>query len=258
LIREAVREGASAILLGIGGSATNDIGLGALEVLGLRFSGPKGAVTDIAPAKWPDVNAVNGSLMKMPRILIACDVLNPLLGPDGAAAIYGPQKGLRPQDLSRMQAGMARMARLLCAFAGEKDTVIEEVCGGAAGGIGFGFRVVAGATYVPGFELVSRWLRLKEKVRSADVVITGEGRFDASSLQGKGPGSLCRWAMEAGKPSWVFAGQIAPELHDQNSRPDRQPQLRAISPADLPMEQALRRGPELLSEAIERAFSAVA
>lgn len=255
LIREAAREGASAILLGIGGSATNDIGLGALEVLGLRFSGAKGAVREITPAKWPDVNAVGGAVMKLPRILIGCDVLNPLLGPNGAAAIYGPQKGLRPQDLSRMQEEMARMAKLLCAFAGESDEVIDEACGGAAGGIGFGFRVVVGAGYVPGFDLVSRWLRLKEKVSAADVVITGEGRFDASSLQGKGPGSLCRWAADAGKPSWVFAGQISPELLGQKSGRNRQLQLRAISPTDLPMEQALRRGPELLAAAIGKVFS---
>lgn len=254
LIREAAHAGVSAILLGIGGSATNDIGLGALEVLGVKFFGSGGAVNHITPARWAEVERFDGAVERLPRILIACDVQNPLLGPNGAAAVYGPQKGLRKEDLPRMESEMARMAGLLCEFSGVGQDVFDEPCGGAAGGIGFGLRVAAGARYVPGFELVSRWLRIEEKVRDVDIVITGEGRFDASSLQGKGPGSLCRWAAKAGKPAWVFAGQIARELIDDNAS-NRQLKLMAISPPDLPLEEALRRGPELLSETIARCFS---
>lgn len=254
VIREAARAGAKAILLGIGGSATNDLGLGALEALGLEFSGPGGAVRDIAPQKWGEIDRIGGRVMALPAIRIACDVGNPLLGPDGAAAVYGPQKGLRAKDLSRMQAGMERIATMLCAFAGKSRELIDESSSGAAGGIGFGFRVAAGARYVGGFDLVSRWLRLEPRVKAADVVLTGEGRFDRSSLQGKGPGSLCRWAAEAGKPAWVFAGQVARELSGTPIEGMAHLRLRSIAPEGMILEEALRRGPELLAAAVEGAF----
>lgn len=254
VIREAVTAGASAILLGIGGSATNDLGLGALEALGLEFAGPGGDVRDVVPAKWGRIDRLRGGVMALPPIRIACDVSNPLMGPDGAAAVYGPQKGLRAEDLDRMQAEMVRMADTLCEFAAKGRGLIDEPSSGAAGGIGFGFRVAGEARYVPGFELVSRWLRLVPRVRAADVILTGEGRFDRSSLQGKGPGSLCRWAAEAGKPTWVFAGQVAPEL--LVAPPEDVPglRLRAITPPGMSLEEALRRGPELLAAAVQGAF----
>lgn len=254
VIREAVEAGASAILLGIGGSATNDMGLGALEALGLQFWRSGGAVKGVTPAMWDEIERITGQIMALPPIRIACDVSNPLLGPNGAAAVYGPQKGLRAADLPRMQAGMERMAKLLCAHAGKGTHFIDEPCGGAAGGIGFGFRVVADAMYVSGFEVVSRWLRLEPRVSEADVVITGEGRFDRSSLQGKGPGSLCRWAAAAGKPTWVFAGQIAPELMTCPPQDILQLRLRQISPVGMPLAEALRRAPELLALEVGAAF----
>lgn len=254
VIFEAAATGASAILLGIGGSATNDMGLGALEALGLKFSGPGGDVRDVVPEKWVQIDRVSGRVMALPPIRIACDVSNPLLGPDGAAAVYGPQKGLRAEDLTRMQAEMGRLAGLLCEFAGKGRGPIDEPSSGAAGGIGFGFRVASDARYVPGFELVSRWLRLIPRVEAADVILTGEGRFDPSSLQGKGPGSLCRWAAEAGKPAWVFAGQVALELLVEPPRGMPDLRLRAITPAGMGLDEALRKGPELLAAAVGRVF----
>lgn len=257
IIREAAAAGASAILLGIGGSATNDMGLGALEALGLEFSGPGGDARDIVPADWGRIDRLAGKVVALPPIRIACDVSNSLLGPDGAAAVYGPQKGLRAEDIPRMQSEMARVARLMCGFAGRRFDLVEEPSSGAAGGIGFGLRVATDARYVPGFELVSRWLRLEPRVRAADVVVTGEGRFDPSSLRGKGPGSLCRWAAEAGKPAWVFAGQVAAELMDARRR-EAMPRLRLvpITPSGMALDQALARGPELLAAAVREAFSA--
>jgi glycerate kinase len=174
-------------------------------------------------------------------------VTNPLLGPNGCAAIYGPQKGLKPVDFSRIEESSSRIARLLCAFCGSPETVMDTPGAGAAGGLGFGLMVATNAQILSGFDLTSEWLNLPGRIRSADVVLTGEGRFDESSAQGKGPGAILALAALAGRPAHVFAGNISTAIASGAM-------LHAITPPDWTLENALRATPELLRAAIQRQF----
>ena len=184
----------------------------------------------------------------LPPIRIACDVSNPLLGPRGAAATYGPQKGLRPADLARLDHESARLAMMLCAHHQKPDSLMETPGAGAAGGISFGLMTAAGAQLVPGFDLVSAWLDLETRLAAADIVITGEGRFDDSSLQGKGPGAVAARALALGKPVHVFAGSATA------SNPPANLKVHSITPAGMPLDQALRLASLYLSRSIRNAF----
>ncbi|MDO8541056.1 MAG: glycerate kinase [Opitutaceae bacterium] len=209
LVRTAAELGVAGILLGVGGSATNDLGLGALAALGLEFrTADRQLVDPPIPHEWRQIAEITGRLpATLPPIRIACDVTNPLLGPNGATAIYGPQKGLRPADVTRLDHECARLAMMLCTHAGKPDTLMQTPGTGAAGGISFGLMAVANARLLPGFELVSSWLDLEKRIASADLVLTGEGRFDDSSLSGKGPGAVAARALALGRTVHVFAGE---------------------------------------------------
>jgi glycerate kinase len=245
LLRAAGARDVGAILLGVGGSATHDLGCGALAALGVAFLDADGARVDPpVPAAWDRISRVDLSRrVVLPPLFIACDVDNPLLGPRGAAATFGPQKGLRPEDLARLEFRSARMAGLLCAACDQPPALAETPGAGAAGGIAFGLLVAAGARLVPGFDLVSAWLDLPARLATADLVVTGEGRFDATSLGGKGPGSLVRAAHALGKPVQVFAGSLGMEAGATRH---------AITPANLPLAAALPRTAELLAAAVAR------
>ncbi|MBL9213540.1 MAG: glycerate kinase [Opitutaceae bacterium] len=246
LIRLAAAEGAAAILLGVGGSATHDLGLGALAALGLEFQTAGGAVIrPPVPARWADIARIRGAVTPpVPPVRIACDVSNPLLGPCGAAATYGPQKGLRPEDLPRLDAESGRLARLLCAHCGRPEHLRDLPGTGAAGGISFGLMAAAGAELVPGFEFVSAWLDLESRLAAADLVITGEGRFDDSSLQGKGPGAVAARALSMGKQVHVFAGRATV------AQPPAKLSVHSITPDHTSLEQALRDAAANLQRAV--------
>jgi glycerate kinase len=235
---------AGLILLGVGGSATNDLGLGALAALGFRFQAGNGTpVASPTPDQWERITRIEAPRLDLPPLCIACDVTNPLLGPRGATATFGPQKGLPPADVPRLEAQMARMAALLCAACGKSFALTETPGAGAAGGLPFGLMAGAGAQLVPGFDLVSAWLDLPARLAAADVLLTGEGRFDATSLQGKGPGSLVAAARRLGRPAHVFAGSLGVPA-------DRA--FHVITPAGLPLAEALPRTAELLAAAVTR------
>jgi glycerate kinase len=250
LIRLAAAEGVAAILLGVGGSATHDLGLGALAALGLEFQSAGGtAIRPPVPARWADIVRIQGSVTpSVPPIRIACDVNNPLLGPRGAAATYGPQKGLLPADLPRLDAESGRLARLLCAHCGRPENLREIPGTGAAGGISFGLMAAAGAELVPGFEFVSAWLDLEARLAAADLVITGEGRFDDSSLQGKGPGAVAARALALGKQVHVFAGRATV------AQPPARLSVHSITPDHMSLEQALRDAGANLQRAVSGTF----
>lgn len=250
LIRAAIDAGAIAILLGVGGSATHDLGLGALGALGLDLLGPEGQKILVpVPAVWSHISRLSGQVSPaFPPIRIACDVTNPLTGPRGAAATYGPQKGLRPADLARLDAESARMARLLCVHCGQPESLMDVPGAGAAGGISFGLMTAAGAQLLPGFDLVSAWLNLEARLTIADLVITGEGRFDDSSLQGKGPGAVAARALALGKKVHVFAGRATA------AHPPANLALHSITPAHLPLAEALPQAAQLLAQAVRAAF----
>ena len=245
LLRIAARPGVDAILLGVGGSATSDLGLCALAALGLCFETNANQNLPLpVPMHWVDIARIGGALPSLPPIRIACDVSNPLLGPRGAAAIYGPQKGLRPADLARLDGEAARLARLLCAHAGQPASLVDLPGTGAAGGISFGLMAATGAQLVPGAELVSAWLNLAPRLAAADLVITGEGRFDDSSLNGKGPGEVAARALSLGKNVHVFAGRATVAV------PPPRLALHSITPEGVPLAQALRESGAFLESAV--------
>jgi glycerate kinase len=251
LIRAAAAAGARAVLLGVGGSASHDLGLGALSAMGIVFEGAAGeALGPVVAADWGLLRGISGRIPEaFPPILIACDVDNPLLGRRGALAVYGPQKGLRPADAAALEAGTRRVASLVCRHFGRPEELMERPGAGAAGGIAFGLMAAADATLLPGFDLVSAWIDLDDRLSAADLVVTGEGRFDESSLSGKGPGTVVRRALAQGKIVHVFAGEIALAR--------RIPGLftHAITPPGMALADALERAPGLLSTAIELALA---
>jgi glycerate kinase len=251
LMQKAAALQASAILLGIGGSASNDLGLGALAALGFRFtSGQDATISPPVPASWDQLDRIHGTVAPgFPPVRVACDVTNPLLGPNGCAAIYGPQKGLKPADLPRLEALSRRIAQLLCAHCGAPESIAETPGAGAAGGIAFGLMAATNAQLLSGFALTADWFDLAERIRSADVILTGEGRYDDSSAQGKGPGAIVAMAVAARRPTHVFAGSIPDSLMSPAK-------LHPITPSGWKLEDALRATPDLLRAAVTKAFAA--
>ncbi len=250
LLQIAAAAGARAIVLGVGGSATNDLGLGALEPFGVRLMARDGAdLGSTVPGHWRDtVRIVSRPGLHSVPIRIACDVTNPLLGPTGCTAVYAPQKGLAPADLAEMEKQAARMAVLLCEATGSPPTITESPGAGAAGGIAFGLGAALGARLLSGFALVDAWLGLDEKLRRADLVITGEGTFDASSLSGKGCGALALRGAALGKRVHVFAGRV-------NVGAPTGLQLHALTPAAMPLAEALPQASVFLSRALAATFA---
>lgn len=252
LIREAAQAGAEGVLLGIGGSATNDLGLGALSALGWRFFSSDGAV--VAPPLPEQFDRITRLAppreLRLPPLRIACDVSNPLLGRNGATSVYGPQKGLRADDYERLEGAIARMASLLCASAQRPASVMAAPGAGAAGGLGFGLMAALDAKLLSGSALIADWLELDRRVAEADLILTGEGRFDASSLLGKGPGAVIERAVSQGKPVHVFAGQI-----EEATASMRNVRLHAITPDHLPRAEALSRSAELLFAAVQASLT---
>ena len=251
LIMYASSNGAEAILLGVGGSATNDLGIGALNAMGLQFQNQQyKPISPPVPATWADIAQISGQISaSIPPIRIACDVANPLLGPTGAAAIYGPQKGLKPEDLALLENESARLATLLCTHHQKPTKLMAAPGAGAAGGIAFGLMTAANAQLLPGAEFVSAWLDLESHLAQADLVITGEGNFDASSLNGKGPGAIAMRALDLGKIVHVFAGKIDPLMSPQANL-----HLHAITPSSMPLTEALSSASLLLTKAIGSTF----
>lgn len=249
LIRAAAAPRPAAILLGIGGSATNDLGLGALAALGVRAEARDGRPVSLpTPRVWPAIAHLHGRVASdLPPLFVACDVTNPLLGPHGCAAIFGPQKGLHTADLAVMERESERLARLLCAHTGQPWSLADVPGAGAAGGFAFGLMAAAGAVLVPGFDLVAAWLDLDRRIAAADLVLTGEGCYDATSLGGKGPGAVVARALAARRRVEVFAGRV-------EASPDGNEALHALSPSDWPLSRALAETPTQLRAAVRRAL----
>jgi len=248
LLVAAAKQGANLLLLGIGGSGTSDLGLGCLQALGLQAWNYQGMEMEAVPPDcWNEIQKVTGTLpFGFPGIRVACDVTNPLFGERGAVRVYGPQKGLIPRDLERFESVTATMAQRLLRLSSRGAEVLEIPGTGAAGGIGFGLLAFAGAELVPGADLVSDWLDLPKRIGAADVILTGEGRFDRSSLEGKGPAALVARALELGKKVHVFAGSVEPGLKIPAGLT-----VHTVSPPDLPLDQALRQTEERLAQAVQ-------
>lgn len=210
LIRAALDAGATRIILGLGGSATNDGGAGLLQALGVRFLDDKGA--ELAPGgaalaglEQIDLSGMDARLLSA-QVDVAADVDNPLCGPRGASAVFGPQKGATPEHVAELDAALGHYARIVAATLGEDHALFPGV--GAAGGLGFAARAFLKAGFRPGIELVAELSGLAEAVQGADLVITGEGRMDAQTLHGKTPVGVARVAGKAGVPVIALAGSL--------------------------------------------------
>jgi glycerate kinase len=238
LLKAAKEMKADAILLGIGGSSTNDAGIGALCSLGLSALDSKGEeISPVQPSTWHRIDAFKAeSLVDLPKIRIACDVENPLLGPEGATFQFAPQKGLPLSELDALEERMCRAVDLLdeC-FSSAKSKALKKGAG-AAGGIGFGLSLAYDVKLVSGFQLVSDWLCLPEKIESSDLVITGEGKFDRTSLAGKGPYAVLQLANEYSIPKILVCGKIDEGIKEELFTRVGDVQCVSISQPDLSLE----------------------
>lgn len=210
LIREALDGGAKRIILGLGGSATNDGGAGLLQALGMRLLDRDGAElaaggAALAQLYQIDMAGLDSRLLGV-QVDVAADVDNPLCGPRGASAVFGPQKGASPEQVASLDTALQSMANVVAATLGEDFSQVPGV--GAAGGLGFAAKAFLRAGFRPGIELVAELSGLAEAVQDADLVITGEGRLDAQSLHGKTPVGVARVAQAAGVPVIALAGSL--------------------------------------------------
>ncbi len=211
LVRDALDRGAQRLVVGLGGTATNDGGAGMLQALGVRLHDAAGHEVAPGPLGLEDLTGLDAADLD-PRLgtvdlLVACDVTNPLLGPDGAAAVFGPQKGATVDQVPRLDAALARLAPHLARLAGRP--VADLPGAGAAGGLGAAL-LALGARLVPGVQVVADVAHLAQAIDGADLVVTGEGRVDAQTLRGKTPFGVAQVARQAGVPVVVLAGQVGP------------------------------------------------
>ena len=213
ILKEVAGFGVDVILLGIGGSSTNDIGIGALNALGLSLkSHDNNEISFPIPSAWKNVAGIDiDGLDSLPPIRIACDVDNQLFGKTGATAQYGPQKGLAEKDIEKFQEQIKRILKILESHRTDIFELSKSKGSGAAGGMGFGLSIFYDVSLVHGFDLISSWFEIDHKIEEADYVITGEGRFDQTSLCGKGPFEIIRLSNLKDTPSLVMAGSVDPK-----------------------------------------------
>ncbi|HOI55306.1 MAG TPA: glycerate kinase [Phycisphaerae bacterium] len=255
LIRAALDAGARRILIGIGGSATVDGGVGMAQALGASFRDAQGHETPRGGRGLAQIAAVRIDKLD-PRlaqcdVLVACDVRNPLTGPEGAAAVFGPQKGATPDQVAALDAGLRNLAQRLRDDLGRD---VESVPGaGAAGGLGAALMALLVAELRPGIDLVLDATRFNDHLAGADLVLTGEGRLDAQSLHGKATVGVARRSRDAGVPCIVIAGSLAgdPAAFRREGIVD----ARSLVAADVTVAEAMRHAAALVQR---RAAEAVA
>ena len=255
---DAARRGAQQIIIGLGGSATNDGGFGMARALGFRFfAGAKelgGPIHELekltrvvapspAASRVPLPEGEDGGEGKaLAKIVAAVDVRNPLLGENGATRVFGPQKGATPDQIKILERALAKLADVVAEQFGFDYR--DEPGAGAAGGLGFGLMSFCGATIRPGFDVVAESIGLEAKMKDVDLVITGEGSLDRQTLEGKTPAGVARLARKLGKRVFAMVGRAtedrqARELFDgvyQNAR------------AGMSQEENMKKAAELLRE----------
>ncbi len=209
-IRHALDHGAEEIYLGIGGSATNDGGTGILSALGGLFSDAEGEMLLPGGGFLTELNHIDVEAIPQFQLKVACDVSNPLLGKQGATAVYGPQKGVTPEMEPQLEDGLANFSKHIELLT--QKSVAEVPGAGAAGGCAAGLHGLLGAELVSGFELLAELSQLEEQIAASDLIITAEGRIDGQSLEGKLPVGVAKLAKKHHKPVIVLAGSIGEHL----------------------------------------------
>jgi len=210
MLLDAARHGAHEVIIGLGGSATNDGGFGMARALGFSFFANQIKLTN-GPAELTRLTRIfRTEALHLPRIYAAADVRNPLLGERGATRVFGPQKGTTTAQIVILEQALTKLANVV---AREIGCEFRNTPGaGAAGGLGFGLMSFGGAELRSVFEVVAEILQLEEKVRQADVVVTGEGRLDGQTLEGKTPAGVAEVARKHGKPICAIVGRADPKV----------------------------------------------
>lgn len=214
VLRDAMDRGCRRFIVGIGGSATNDGGVGMLQALGFGFLDEAGQPIPRGAAGLARLHTITreGVLPELAECTfrVACDVTNPLCGPTGCSAVYGPQKGATPAMIEKMDRWLARYAEL-AARCGMDRADPDYPGTGAAGGLGFAFHAFTNAVLESGIHIVLEETDLASHLQDADLVITGEGRLDGQTAMGKAPVGVARLAKQYGKPVIAFAGSVTPD-----------------------------------------------
>jgi glycerate 2-kinase len=247
LILAAIAAGAEQILIGIGGSATNDAAMGLAAALGCVFLDAKGEKVEPIPANIPRIAGIDSSKMPpLPPITVACDVANPLLGERGATRVYGPQKGLLPSQTDETEAALRHLADVANAHF---QTDFTEIPGaGAAGGLGYGLMTFCKARLESGFLCIAQALGAEERIAAADLVVTAEGSLDAQTLEGKTPHGVSLLARKHHKPVYALAGRLA----DEELLFPHFDGIASLTNAPMTLDEAIAHAPELLEKAAAR------
>ena len=253
IIKEALERGFKRIIVGLGGSATNDGGAGMASALGARFLDAQGNDLALGGAALAGLDRIDLSGLhpglRDAELIGATDVTNPLCGPTGASAVYGPQKGASAEVVEQLDAALRHFAAVVKRDVGQD--VLERPRAGAAGGLGAGLMAFAGGQLRSGIDMVCEVLKFDELLEGADLVITGEGRADRSTVFDKAPVGVARRALAKGVPTILLAGGLGPgyqELYQHGI-------AGIVTISDRPMNfpQSLRRTEELLEDAADRA-----
>jgi len=252
LIKAALDRGCKKMIIGIGGSATNDGGAGVAQALGVKFLTKQGAELSFGGGKLIKLDTIDVSgidpRLKDTEIVVACDVDNPLCGPHGATAVYGPQKGATVEMVGELDRALHHYSMVIERDLGKH---IRDIPGaGAAGGLGAGLIAFLNATLKPGIDIILEATHFRDKVSSASLVITGEGYLDAQTISGKAPSGVARVAKQYGVPVIAIAGGVADDAdvvyeHGIDAFMD-------IVPYPMQLEEAIKRGEYLIERAAAR------
>ena len=240
LIADALRKGCRKFLIGIGGSATNDAGMGMLEALGVRFLDVEGNLLhgsgeSLEKVEDIDLSGVCAGLAES-EFIIACDVDAPLYGPKGAACVFAPQKGADAEMVAMLNDGLEHFSSVIRRVTG-KD--VSDIPGaGAAGGLGGGFVAFLPARLERGIEMVLDAISFDERIRGASLIITGEGRVDFQTLTGKTPYGILKRARRQGIPVVAIGGSVA--LGEIEASEAGFAGIYAVTPSDMPLEEAMK------------------
>ena len=252
LIQAALTEGLPKIIIGIGGSATNDGGTGMARALGVRFLDAAGREVAAGGGSLAEICQIDTSALdhrlKNTEIVVACDVDNPLCGTRGASAVFGPQKGATPEMVQQLDAGLAKYAS--CARLATGRDVAEKAGAGAAGGLGAGLMFFTPAQLKPGVEIVLDAVGFSDIVRDADFVITGEGRTDFQTAFGKAPVGVAKVAKTHGVPVFCISGGLGEGADDVLAQGIDA--VMSICDRPLSLEECMAAGAQLIEPAAAR------
>ena len=255
MIADALGRGCREFLIGIGGSATNDAGVGMLRALGFRFLDAEGAELVGGGEILEHIYSIDNSgalpSLRDATFRVACDVTNPLYGPEGAACVFAPQKGADEAMVERLDAGLKNFAEVVERYNGEDIATLRGA--GAAGGLGGGFKALLGARLERGVDMVLEAIRFADIIKECDLVVTGEGRLDSQTMMGKTPSGILQMTKSQGILCVAIGGAIekCKELEQSGFAI-----MLSVTPENMPLAQAMQR--EVAMANVERAAEQIA